>query len=273
MSKLLRVMFGGLLASGLGVYDYVQVTRAQAEASALGIAAPSGYLMSLRERLMPEAAAQHSVTLADHLLDPPEGWTRAPYETPDGEALTGQSIQPVDVLRSPSNDLLHRLRLTSLGGRGTVETYRSGDALVVISLSHGEPAPLDRVVQADFANVRGLAMALLDPVDLDASSGLATAAPYRRLAAALGAEAELTVLTNTTDEALVQVLATLDLPTLNDSLSAPATAIDPKKPILVGAVRVDDAQAEVEPAVEEIVAEAEEPKGPCIRRGTVLTCE
>jgi len=277
MSKLLRVVFGAIIVAGLGAFDYVQVSREQSTAAALGLATPEGYFASLRDRLMPRAARgaakETPIALADYLAEAPRGWDRRPYEPADGEHLADQPLQPTESLRSTTNDLLHRLRLTAPGTSRWAETYQKGAELVVISLALGAPAPVADVTRADYAVVRGLPMALLDQVDLNATAGTEAPAPYRRLVAAFGTDAELMVITNAGDEALVAVLATLDLPKLAGRLGAPVAAISGGKPVFAGTAVIKAPLALPEVPEEEAVAEAQAPKGPCVRRGTVLTCE
>lgn len=273
MSKALPVVFGAIIVAGLGVYDYLHVSRQQATAAALGLGAPQGYIASLKDRLLPVGAQAEPVNLVDHLGEPLRGWDRAPYDLADGERLAGQAIEAPEALRSTTNDLLHRLRLAASEAGSSLQTYEKNEEIVILGLMRGGSAAQGDVVRADYAMLRGLPLALLEAVDIDAATGQRNEAPYRRLVGAIGPGAELLVLTTAGDEAVVQVLATLDLPGLAEALGVQIPGLSEEKPVFAGTAVERAPLAVPEAEDDDKMAVADAPKGPCIRRGTVLSCE
>ncbi|WP_019954578.1 hypothetical protein [Yoonia vestfoldensis] len=185
-----------------------------------------------------------SYTLARSLqsvtITPPAGWTTAPYQTADGETITGALFDPAPTAATTTNDILFAFESARLGNEdGVALTFSSGEEMIALRM---QTAPFVQR-RASFAERLGYGPAAVEEEPERDVFGSLEAVPfymnprhsvidgnevpvpvnYRYLSATVGdpevAETvEISILTNSSDAALAALLGGLDLAAVNDRL-------------------------------------------------------
>ncbi|WP_322890200.1 MULTISPECIES: hypothetical protein [unclassified Yoonia] len=177
-------------------------------------------------------------------ITPPAGWDAAPYQTADGEAISGAPFDPAPVAATTTNDILFAFESARLGNNdGVATTFRSGDEMIALRMQTVTFVPR----RTSFAERLGYASAKTEPAPALEVFGSLEAVPfhvsprqssvdgsavpvpvnYRYLTATVGDPevadtVAISILTNSSDAALAALLDGFDLAAVNDRLPQPS---------------------------------------------------
>lgn len=188
------------------------------------------------------ARSLQSVTITQ-----PAGWDAAPYQTADGEAITGTAFDPAPALATTTNDILFAFESARLGNQdGVAMTYRYGDEMIALrmqvmpfvprrmSLAERIGGAAPEVEETPAPDIFGSLEAVPFYLNPRHSTIEGTDVPvpvnYRYLTATVGdpAAAEtvaISILTNSSDAALAALLDGFDLAGVNDRLPEPSSDV------------------------------------------------
>ncbi len=174
----------------------------------------------------------------------PAGWEAAPYQTADGEAITGATFDPAPQAATTTNDILFAFESARLGNQdGVAMTYRSGAELIALRmqvvpfvprraslaerLGYGPAETEDAPAQEVFGSLEAVPFYLAPRQSVTAGVDVPVPVNYRHLTATVGDPAvadtvAISILTNSSDAALAALLDGFDIAAANDRLPTPS---------------------------------------------------
>lgn len=250
MRIILPVIFG--LFAICGVFGVVLLNASKnGGSSSSGDGTFAWVMQYLGEELIAGAVPEEPVgVLVNYLPAAPIGWTREGYVTAHGEEVTEATYQPSKVVISGTNSLLARFDRTRTDVNGAAVTYRSGDEMIAIAITARSDRDMrslqGSIMTAISGNMSAAAgfgstssdrnlFATLDGVPFRMSGGsskvLATGVEvptnYRVLTASMGGQLNITIVTNSSDAAIADVMRGIDILGLNTALTIPDLTVTP----------------------------------------------
>lgn len=283
MSKALPIAFVAILCFvGAGV-DYAYFYTQQQLLTSMNKTAYKGYGDFVSQRFASLSAPSETMALPTFLPSAPDGWERRAYENADGTLATGRELLPTMLAIDDTNSLLQILQLPRVSSKHIVETYISGNSVIIVTLrfkSDRKPFGLKNRMAAEisetlanisafgendtpppFALIKGVVVRQQRQVSKDEQTQIETKVDYREFYASVGTQFRVDVVTNATDAQVMTVLAGIDVLAMNKLLKNPVASINEYKPILTRDELQDgeikDAEAEEAKAQLEAAALAE----------------
>ncbi len=190
-----------------------------------------------------------SQSIASVPVAAPAGWAAQPYDTAQGEVITGAVLMPSAVGGSTTNDILLAFESAVAGDDdGVVHAFARGDERIVLRmrvaplikqrLSLKQRMGIEEVTEQEalgtvLGAVDGVSFVIMPQVSAVMGQPLPVPVDYRHITASIGdpkvAETiEVAVLTNSSDAAIAAVIGGLDIAALNEKLPTPSDAITPQ---------------------------------------------
>lgn len=173
----------------------------------------------------------------------PDGWEVVPYVTAHGEAIVAEPLAAPDAPATTTQRILRALDTVNADvTKGAVWSFVNGDEIVVLKLAFGPHRPVgnsifDQLSQAsagepapnldiDIATIHGINVVAKPRTSDVPGSDRAEPVSYRRYAMRLGDEEidevlDITLLSNSSDAAVANVLMHIDLDRANGLLPTP----------------------------------------------------
>jgi hypothetical protein len=174
----------------------------------------------------------------------PLGWEAAPYESADGEAITGAAFDPAPVVATTTNDILFAFESARLGNQdGVATTFSMGAEMIALrmqtapfvprrmsfaeKLGYGPAEVAEEPVRDVFGSLEAVPFYIDPRQSMTSGTDVPVPVNYRHLSATVGdpevAETvEISILTNSSDAALAALLSGFDLAAVNERLSKPS---------------------------------------------------
>jgi len=253
MSVVFKAIFGCVMAATVVGLDYHIHDNKSAVLRQSGVVTPASYLDSVRQRIgsATTRAPADPLDLAGYLPPAPEGWTRAPYRSSDGETVTGRPYRASMTSVDTTNDLLGGFEKRRRNSGFIVDTYAAGDLRVIVEVAFTDQmtADIPPTVKASgpgtdpaiFGAVKGVVVRQWAQTSRDSTTGTETAVEYRRFNADIGT-VHLFVLTNAADAEVQAIFAGIDMPGLAAKAGLTKEMVNTDHPVVWGAAAVPEAE-------------------------------